>query len=259
MTSSPATRSIERRRAARAIRSAESAGERARGERDGALGACADQQRDRFGAREVEPPVEKRAARELARRRQSRAARRRAARRSSRSSAGEPWHDSSTTSSPVYERGARMTAHERLVDAFAALRIDDGDARESCARETPRAARAARSSGATSAIASGPLTRMTPIALSPSAVATATIVSSARRALRPGWRPSASRVGARARGSVHELLLQDLEHVRHGPVQHEPRGQVEEHEREDERHEQHHLRLTRIAHRSASSSAGRTS
>src|SRR3989442_2685678 len=89
------------------------------------------------------------------------------------------------------------------------------------------------SRGPTIATASGPLTRITPMALSPIAVAMAAIVSSAR-----GGSGSAGVFGlarrACARGSVHELLLQDLEHVGDGPVEHETGRQIEEHEREDE-------------------------
>src|SRR5262245_36615026 len=97
---------------------------------------------------------------------------------------------------------------------------------------------ALRSRGATIAIASGPLTRITPIALSPIAVAIATMVSSAR-----GGSGSAGVFGLsprawRARpGSVHELLLQDLQDVGDGPVKHEPRRKIQKHEREDDRHE----------------------
>src|SRR5262245_33013397 len=70
---------------------------------------------------------------------------------------------------------------------------------------------ALRSRGATIAIASGPLTRITPIALSPSAVAIATMVSSARGGSGSGVFGLARR--ACARGSVHQLLLQDLQDV----------------------------------------------
>src|SRR2546425_8705060 len=95
---------------------------------------------------------------------------------------------------------------------------------------------ALRSRGATIAIASGPLTRITPMALSPIAVATATIVPSARRGSGAAGVFGLAR-RARARGSIHELLLQDLENVGHGPVEDEARRQVEEHEGEDDRHE----------------------
>src|SRR4030095_9276598 len=81
----------------------------------------------------------------------------------------------------------------------------------------------------TIAIASGPLTQITPMALSPIAVATATIVSSARSGSGPAGVFGLA-CSARARGSVHELLLQDLEHVGDGPVEHEARRQVQEHE-----------------------------
>src|SRR5262249_45588643 len=49
--------------------------------------------------------------------------------------------------------------------------------------------------------------------------------------------------------ALHVHLLGDLENVRHGPVEDEPGRQVQEHEREDHGHQQHHLRLARVAHR----------
>src|SRR4029453_1320639 len=101
---------------------------------------------------------------------------------------------------------------------------------------------AASSRGATIAIASAPLTRTIPIALSPLAVATATIVSSARGRSGPAGALGPARRAA-ARRSVHELLLHDLEHVGHRPVQDQARREVQEHKGEDDRHEQHHLRL----------------
>src|SRR5215813_588902 len=48
---------------------------------------------------------------------------------------------------------------------------------------------------------------------------------------------------------VHVPLLEDLQDVGDGPVQHEACRKVEEHEREDERHHQHHLCLPRVASR----------
>src|SRR3989449_1389627 len=59
------------------------------------------------------------------------------------------------------------------------------------------------------------------------------------------------RLARRAAGTrpVHVPLLQDLKDVRHRPVQDEPRREIEEHEREDEGHDQHHLRLTGVARR----------
>src|SRR5262249_30173107 len=59
------------------------------------------------------------------------------------------------------------------------------------------------------------------------------------RLVRPAARPR----------PVHIPLLQDLKDVRHGPVQNQARGKIEEHEGEDERHHQHHLRLPWIPHR----------
>src|SRR5499426_283546 len=149
-------------------------------------------------------------------------------------------------SSPVYDLGASITAHSAS-SASSPLFTSTMATRRSAWEENAANGIALRSRGATIAIASGPLTRITPIALSPIAVAIATIVSSAR-----GGSGSAGVFGlarrARARGSVHEPLLQDLQDVGHGPVEDESRRQVEEHEREDDWHEQHHPRLTRIAH-----------
>src|SRR5262245_54603494 len=92
-----------------------------------------------------------------------------------------------------------------------------------------------RTIGVTAASAAGPLTRTTPIALSQGAVARATIVS----APLPGLRASgvlnlSSLAGLRSAGCrpIHQPLLQNLEHVRHGPVEHETGRQVEEHEGE---------------------------
>src|SRR5438128_1473164 len=50
-----------------------------------------------------------------------------------------------------------------------------------------------------------------------------------------------------APGPIHIPLLQDLEDVGDGPVEDQPGRQVQEHEREDERHDEHHLGLSRIA------------
>src|SRR5439155_429096 len=52
---------------------------------------------------------------------------------------------------------------------------------------------------------------------------------------------------ALSRGTVHQPLLGDLQNIGHRPVQDEPRRQIQEHEREDERHDEHHLRLAGIA------------
>src|SRR5262252_7497951 len=106
---------------------------------------------------------------------------------------------------------------------------------------------AASSRGATIATESAPLTRMIPIALSPIAVATAAIVSSARGRSGPAGVLGLAR-RATARRSVHELLLRDLQDVRDRPVQDEARREVQEHKGENHRHEQHHLRLARITH-----------
>src|SRR5947208_6533348 len=140
-----------------------------------------------------------------------------------------------------------MTAHSASSTRSPLLASTTPTRRSAC-EGNAASGMALRSRGATIAIASGPLTRITPMALSPIAVATATIVSSGRRGSGPAGVLGLAR-RACALGSVHELLLEDLEHVGHSPVEDEARGQVEEHEGEDDRHEQHHLRLARIARR----------
>src|SRR5947208_146909 len=107
---------------------------------------------------------------------------------------------------------------------------------------------ALRSRGVTIAIASGPLTRITPTALSPIAVAIAMIVSSARGGSGPAGVFGLAR-RARARGSIHGLLRQDLEHVGDGPVGPGPGGRVEEHEGKKAGQDNNQLRLRGTAQR----------
>src|SRR5499425_3150999 len=120
-----------------------------------------------------------------------------------------------------------MTAHSAVSTRSALLGSTTPTRRSACDGNAPSGS-AVSSRGATMATASAPLTRIIPIALSPIAVATATIVSSARGRSGPAGVLGLSRRAA-ARGSVHELLLQDLEHVGHRPVQDEARREVQEH------------------------------
>src|SRR6266850_3483235 len=139
-----------------------------------------------------------------------------------------------------------MTAHSAVSTRAPLLGSTMATRRSACDGDAASEG-AAPSRGATIATASAPLTRMIPIALSPIAVATATIVSSARGRSGPaGVLGLARRAGARR--SVHELLLHDLEHVGYGPVQDQARREVQEHKGENDWHEQHHLRLSRITH-----------
>src|SRR5262245_27096827 len=115
-----------------------------------------------------------------------------------------------------------------------------------------RSARAqrARIRGDATSIAFDPLIRTIATALSPTGVATAAIVSPP--ACRPSGPSGVLHLAAGALGSpgpIHVDLLEDLQHVAQEPVKHEARGHVQEHEREDEGHEQHHLRLARVASR----------
>src|SRR4051812_22212358 len=99
------------------------------------------------------------------------------------------------------------------------------------------------------ATARAPLSRTIPTALSPVAVASATIVSAAGGSATNGVLRLAARAGrallavlARAARAIHQPLLSDLQHVRHGPVQREPGGDGvhEEHQCEHDGHEEHH-------------------
>src|SRR5687767_11601365 len=103
------------------------------------------------------------------------------------------------------------------------------------------------------AMALGPLSRTTPTALTPAAVARATMVSAAgasgaRGVLRLPARTLGLATGfGGTAGPVHQPLLADLQHVGDGPVERQPGrdGIDQEHQREDDRHEQHHARLRR--------------
>src|SRR5262245_15757388 len=77
--------------------------------------------------------------------------------------------------------------------------------------------------------ASGPLTRTTPTAPSPTGVAMATIVA---RSSDAGDVPGLPARVLPPPGAIHVVLLQDLEHVRDRPVEHQAGGQAQEHERE---------------------------
>src|SRR5688572_16890208 len=96
----------------------------------------------------------------------------------------------------------------------------------------------------TIAIASGPLTRTIATPPDPGAVAIAAMVSDAT--LTPLRRADSGRRGRWF--AVRPPLLGDREHVVDEPVEHEPRREVDEHDREHDGHEDHHHPLLRRVH-----------